>query len=232
MKLTLISHALCPYVQRAVIALKEKQVAYERIDIDLNARPDWFLAVSPLGKTPVLLVDGQPIFESAVICEYLEDTTAPALHPGDPLARARHRAWIEFASATLNAIWSFYTARNEAAYEAAAKLLKERFAQIENALSDTGRGDGPYFAGSHFSLVDAAFGPVFRYFDVFDEVSGIDFFVAAPKTSGWRRTLARRTSVQTAVSADYPVLLQDFVIRQESVLGERLAAVRAAAAAR
>src|SRR5690242_140373 len=106
MKLTLISHVLCPYVQRAVIALSEKQVAYERIDIDLKAKPDWFLALSPLGKTPVLQADGRAIFESAVICEYLEDTLPPALHPGDPLERARHRAWIEFASATLNAIWA------------------------------------------------------------------------------------------------------------------------------
>lgn len=71
MKLTLISHALCPYVQRAVIALNEKNVPFERIDIDLRKKPTWFLAMSPLGKTPVLTVDNQPIFESAVICEYL-----------------------------------------------------------------------------------------------------------------------------------------------------------------
>ena len=68
-KLQLISHSLCPYVQRAAIVLAEKQQPYERIDIDLANKPDWFIAISPLGKTPVLLVDGQPIFESAVICE-------------------------------------------------------------------------------------------------------------------------------------------------------------------
>ena len=53
-RLKLISHKLCPYVQRAVIALSEKGVAFERIDIDLANKPDWFLAISPLGKTPVL----------------------------------------------------------------------------------------------------------------------------------------------------------------------------------
>ena len=52
-KLKLISHKLCPYVQRAVIALSEKGVPFERIDIDLANKPDWFLKVSPLGKTPV-----------------------------------------------------------------------------------------------------------------------------------------------------------------------------------
>ena len=52
-----ISHKLCPYVQRAVIALNEKGVPFERIDIDLANKPDWFLKISPLGKVPVLLVD-------------------------------------------------------------------------------------------------------------------------------------------------------------------------------
>ena len=109
-KLTLISHKLCPYVQRAVISLAEKGVPFERIDIDLANKPDWFLKVSPLGKTPVLLVGDTAIFESAVILEYLEDTQAPALHPADPLARAEHRAWIEFGSAILNDIAGLYAA--------------------------------------------------------------------------------------------------------------------------
>ena len=65
--LKLISHKLCPYVQRAVIALTEKGVAFERIDIDLANKPDWFLKISPLGKTPVLQVSDTAIFESAVI---------------------------------------------------------------------------------------------------------------------------------------------------------------------
>lgn len=219
MKLTLISHTLCPYVQRAAIALREKQADHERIDIDLGNKPDWFLSISPLGKTPVLKIGDEAIFESAVICEYLEDTVGPALHPQDPLQRARHRAWMEFASSTLNAIWSFYTARDGASYETAARTLKDRFSQLEKAL-----GDGPYFAGARFSLVDAAFAPVFRYFDVFDKASGIDFFSALPKITSWRRALAERASVQSAVPADYPELLRRFVIGRDSVLGNKLAA--------
>ena len=47
---TLISHPLCPFVQRAVIVLLEKQVPFERINVDLSAKPAWFLAISPTGK--------------------------------------------------------------------------------------------------------------------------------------------------------------------------------------
>ena len=91
-KLTLISHPLCPYVQRVAIALAEKSVPFTRVDIDLAAKPDWFLAISPLGKTPVLTVGDAAIFESAVILEYLEDTHSPPMHPADPIDRADHRA--------------------------------------------------------------------------------------------------------------------------------------------
>jgi glutathione S-transferase len=219
MKLTLISHKLCPYVQRAVIALNEKQVDFERVDIDLANKPAWFIALSPLGKTPLLQVGEHAIFESAVICEYLEDTVEPALHPGDPLQRARHRAWIEFASATLNTIGGMYSAADEASFHASQRTLTERFAQLEGAL-----GDGPYFAGKSFSLVDTAFAPLFRYFDVFDQVMGGTLFDATPKVQNWRNALAQRPSVRAAVAVDYPAVLRQFVIDRGGVLGQRLAA--------
>src|SRR5262249_3114256 len=133
--LKLISHRLCPYVQRAVIALTEKGVAFERIDIDLADKPDWFLKISPLGKTPVLLVGEHAIFESAVILEYLEETQANALHPADPLVRAEHRAWIEFGSAVLSDIAGFYTAPDEAAFKAKASQLGRKFARLEARVS-------------------------------------------------------------------------------------------------
>src|SRR5208282_5753640 len=83
-ELTLVSHNLCPYVQRAAIALAEKRVAFARVYVDLSDKPDWFRAISPLGKTPLLKVASgggeQVIFESAVILEYLEETEANPLH--------------------------------------------------------------------------------------------------------------------------------------------------------
>src|ERR1700682_3346970 len=134
--LKLISHKLCPYVQRAVIALTEKGVAFERIDIDLANKPDWFLAISPLGKTPVLQVGETAIFESAVILEYLEETQQKPLHPADALARAEHRGWIEFGSAVLNDIAGFYAAPDEATFNAKALQLEQRLARLQR------RGDG------------------------------------------------------------------------------------------
>jgi glutathione S-transferase len=223
----LVSHKLCPYVQRAAIVLAEKGVDFHRIDIDLAAKPAWFLALSPLGKTPMLLVrDGAavaPIFESAVICDYLDETRAPALHPAAPLARAQHRAWVEVASATLNQIWQLYTAPDEAAFDTARDGLRRRFEQLEGALPAA----GPWFAGAAFSVVDAAFAPAFRYFEVIDGVGLLD---GLPRLAAWRSALAARPSVRGAVAADYPRRLRDFIVRQRGWLGARFAAEDAAAA--
>src|SRR3982075_345336 len=130
-KLKLISHKLCPYVQRAVVALTEKGVPFERVDIDLANKPDWFLALSPLGKTPVLQVGDTAIFESAVILEYLEETQPKPLHPAEALRRAEHRGWIEFGSAVLNDIAGFYAAKDEASFKAKTAQLEQKFTRLE-----------------------------------------------------------------------------------------------------
>jgi glutathione S-transferase len=209
-KFRLISFPLCPYVQRAAIVLAEKGVPFERVDIDLSNKPDWFLKLSPLGKVPVLVVDAeggeQVLFESAVIAEYLDEVPAPKLHPADPLAKARHRAWIEFASATLADIAGYYSAADGAAFDAKAAAIEAKLARLEAEL-----GDGSFFAGARFSLVDAAFAPVFRYFDLFDRFAP-SLLEGKPKLARWRKALAARDSVRGAAPADYLERLEAFVL--------------------
>ncbi len=214
-RLRLISHRLCPYVQRAVIALTEKGVPFDRIDIDLASKPDWFLAVSPLGKTPVLQVGNAAIFESAVILEYLEETEPMPLHPADPLRRAEHRGWIEFGSAVLNDIAGLYSSPDEIAFNAKAVQLEGRFARLEARVVAA-----PWFDGQDFSLVDAVFGPVFRYFDVFDDIGDFGVLSQKPKLARWRQSLAQRPSVRAAVSAESPALLHDFLKRRNSWISQ------------
>jgi glutathione S-transferase len=217
--LTLISHHLCPYVQRAAIALAEKGAAFERVTIDLAAKPDWFRAISPLGKVPLLRVarpgrDAAVLFESAAICEFIEETHGgPALQPADPVERAEHRAWIEFGSAILGDIYAIETTPDAAAFEAKRRALAEKFDRMDGVL-----GVGPFFAGERFGLVDAAFGPVFRYFDVFDEIADLGILAGKPKVAAWRRALARRPSVRSAVAADYAERLGRFLAAQDSHL--------------
>ena len=226
--LTLVSHSLCPYVQRAAIALAEKNIAFERRDVDLAHKPDWFLQISPLGKTPVLLVGEQPIFESPVICEYLEDVFAPALHPQDALERAQHRAWMEFGSSVLNSIAGFYNAPDEAALAARRDELHAKFRRLDAELTRRSPR-GPFFAGPAIGLVDAVFGPVFRYFDVFEQIADIGFFTDVPRVAAWRQRLSERPSIRAAVTSNYPQLLMQFLAQRDSALGRMITMKKIAA---
>lgn len=209
----LVSHHLCPYVQRAAISLAEKNVSFKRIYVDLSNKPGWFKAISPLGKVPLLRVGEATIFESAVILEYLEETGPAPLHPADPLARADHRAWIEFGSSILNDIAGFYNASNKAAFKDKKNVISSKFEALENRLSN-----GPYFAGATFNLVDAVYGPIFRYFDVFDSIGDFGIFSGKPKTTAWRTALSIRPSVAGAVADDYPARLRAFLKSRRSYL--------------
>ena len=202
--LTLISHHLCPYVQRAAIALAEKGIAFERINIDLAAKPDWFKAVSPLGKVPVLRVthaggEETSIFKSAVILEYLEETSPSPLHPGDALQRARHRGWIEFGSQVLNGIGRFYSATERATFERERAALEAMFARLEEELAE-----GPFFAGANFSLVDAVFAPVFRYFDGFEALGVLGILAGKPRVTGMAQGACRKAVGQSRRRGGFP----------------------------
>jgi glutathione S-transferase len=217
-QLELISHNLCPYVQRAVIVLLEKNIDHTRTYIDLAQKPDWFAQISPLGKVPILKMDDQILFESQVIAEYLDEVTPGSLHPADPWQKAHHRAWIEYGSATLNAIGALYSASSDMAFEEKRVALREKFALLENQV------EGPFFAGDQFHLVDGVWGTIFRYLDVFDQFADLRLLDEMPKVQKWRKSVAERPSVIKAAAAGYSENLTNFLIRRQSHISSLIAA--------
>ncbi len=203
-QLTLISHHLCPFVQRVAIVLLEKGIPFERINIDLDNKPDWFLAISPTGKVPLLKVleqngEESVLFESIAICEYLEETyRQPTLYPSSALSRAQHRAWIEFASATMFDAWGFLNASDHETILGKSAALRDKLVRFDGVISD-----GPYFTGKNLTMVDIVMAPVFRYFDILEFASTHNLFDGLNQVTDWRFALASRSSIQTAVSDDY-----------------------------
>ncbi|VAW19136.1 Glutathione S-transferase [hydrothermal vent metagenome] len=206
----LISHHLCPYVQRAVIVLSEKNIPYERTNIDLGAKPDWFLKISPMGRVPILQTGDAVLFESQVIAEYLDETTTGSLHPVDPLKKAYHRSWIEFASETLNSIAGFYSAPDALAFEKKRLELQKKFARIEQEIG------GPFFDGEQFHMIDGVWGTVFRYLDRFDKIADFALLEDLKAIKIWRQAIKQRPSVIGAVPNDYGDMLEKFLINKKS----------------
>jgi glutathione S-transferase len=147
------------------------------------------------------------------------------MHPVEPLRRAEHRAMIQYASAVLDDIWGFYAAPDAAAFAGKRAQLERRFAWLETRVGAT-----PWFDAETFSLVDAVFGPVFRYFDVFDAIEDFGILAGKPRLARWRAALAARPSVQTAVDADYAGRLWSFLEGRNGHLARLMAAGRRSAA--
>ncbi|MCU1797143.1 glutathione S-transferase family protein [Pectobacterium polaris] len=217
--LTLISHPLCPFVQRSAIVLLEKNVPFERINVDLSEKPDWFLALSPTGKVPVLKVhqaNGEDaiIFESMVICEYLNETQGgTSMYADDALIRAKQRGWIEFATAILGNAWQFLNATDQVVADNKRASFRNQLERIEAEL-----GSGPYFSGANFSMVDAVYAPIFRYFSIIDASISESIFEGLPRVSAWKALLAKRESVKAAVPADYAQRFQNHLRQHSAIL--------------
>jgi glutathione S-transferase len=91
----LVDSARCPYCARARIALEEKGLDYENVQVDLSNRPDWVRELNPpFGRVPVL-DDGFTLPESEVIMAYLDERYPDRpLLPADPVARSRARLLV------------------------------------------------------------------------------------------------------------------------------------------
>ena len=201
MLLHLISFKTCPFVQRAVITLNQKNVEHDITFIDLAEPPVWFLEISPLGKVPVLKIDDEVIFESAVINEYLDEITGGELQPNDPLLRAKNRAWIEVASDMLGNSYMMKTATDKEQYEKYRDKLVGQLHRVEKRL-----GDGPWFNGEQFTLADTAFAPLFMHNAVADSRFSVIDSKTMPKVAAWSERLLELPAVKNSVVPEFEAL--------------------------
>jgi glutathione S-transferase len=185
--------------------MRAKDVDFDVTYINLRDKPDWFLEISPHGKVPVLRVDDQVLFESNAIAEYLDEVVDPRLHPENPIARARNRAWTDFVptfAAALNGV-TYATADDDiqAKLAAAGKVLD----RLEGALTDQRAiNDGPYFNGTEMSLVDAAYAPFLQRFSIVEKVCKTGLLEGYPLTQAWAETLIGDERVRKALASEFP----------------------------
>jgi len=163
--MTLYSARSCPFAQRTRLVLHEKGLDCDLVEIDLKQTPDWFLEISPYGKVPLLLHDGERIWESTVINEYLEELfPEPPLLPAHAARRALARIWIDYANNYL--VPQFYKlllAQEAESRKAIATRLGKRLVRMATE-GPGGKDGGPWWLGEMFTLADIAFYPFFERF--------------------------------------------------------------------
>jgi len=219
-KFMLCSFKTCPWVQRAAIVLRAKQVPYDITYIDRDNRPDWFLAISPHSKVPVLQIDGkEALFESNAIAEYLEETATPKLHPSDPIARARNRAWTDYVPTFASVISTTAYSDSEDEFISRAAKIAGPFAKLEAELVKRGNAD-PFFNGRNLSLVDAAYAPFLQRYSFMDRVRPLGVIEKFPHLAAWRDALLDAPAVKASTVPNIEDVWQEGLILRNRWLGK------------
>jgi glutathione S-transferase len=196
--LQLYSFELCPFAHRVRLALAEKGVAAEPIEIDLKNKPASFVRISPHGRVPLLLHGEAKLWESAIINEYLDEVFPdPPLMPASLADRALARVWVKFADERLySATHSFiFTREKEARRKLAAEMLDSVWF-LENEVMAKLPGGGPYVFGDRFTLTDIALYPWFEQAGALEQLSEFRLPLGCVGLSEWRRAVNGRKAVQ------------------------------------
>jgi glutathione S-transferase len=224
----LVSFKGCPWVQRSAIILREKNTPFEFRHIDPDNRPDWFLAISPHKKVPVVRIDDSiSLFESNAINEYLDETVEPRLHPADPVQRAINRAWTDYVPTFSAAVTGCAYAPTQEAYEAAVAKMPEAFGRLEQALEK--QGAGPFFNGAAYSLVDAAYAPFLQRYYFLDRVKPVGLIEKYPRLKAWADTLMARPSTHSFPEDEFEAMYRANLLKRGSYMSQFIEPARAAA---
>lgn len=220
-KYRLISFKTCPWVQRAAIVLREKKVEFEFVHIESGSRPDWFGEISPHGKVPVLRIDERiALFESNAIAEYLDDTIQPRLHPEDPLVRAINRAWTDYIPTFSGVLGAVGGAKTDEELAAAREGVSKTFARVEEALIK--QGDGPFFNGGRYALVDAGYAPFLQRYRIVEELTDDrPLTLQYPRVRKWAEALIERPTTHSFPPDVFRALYLEGLKRRDGLIARR-----------
>src|SRR5215217_770456 len=196
MKPKLYNTQRCPYARRTRVVLHEKGLSFETYEVDLSNKSEEFLRASPTGKVPVVVVDGDSIYESNVVNQYLDEVTdGPKLMPEDPKRRAYARIWMAFADTDFFPAVFVASVGRERGYS--EDRISEAFEKLKVALGKLeDRLEGRPYLADEFSLADVAHAGNFvrlRELEERGEVSLDEY----PSVAAWMGRLESRESYKT-----------------------------------
>jgi glutathione S-transferase len=186
----------CPFARRTRVVLHEKGIDFETREVDFRNKSEEFLEASPTGKVPVIVVDGDSLFESNIVNQYLDEVhEEPRLMPSDPKARAYARIWMARADdfypqvfvSSMGRIRGFPEERISEAQE----KLKATLSRLEGGL------EGREYLADSFSLADIAHaGNFVRLREL--EQDGTIPLTDYPNVASWMERIEARESFEAA----------------------------------
>jgi glutathione S-transferase len=187
----------CPFARRTRVVLHEKGIDFETREVDFRNKSDEFLEASPTGKVPVVVVDGDSLYESNVVNQYLDEVhEEPRLMPGDPKARAYARIWMaraddDFYPQVFVSSMGRERGFSEERISETLEKLKATLSRLEGGL------EGCEYLADSFSLADIAHaGNFVRLHEL--EQKGTISLADYPNVASWMERIEARESFEAA----------------------------------
>ena len=175
MSFTLYGASLSPYVRKVRVAMAEKGLTYEHIQIDPARRPEDYYDISPFGRIPALRDGDHVLADSGVICTYLEAKyPATPLTYSDPYLKARVQWFEKFGDYELGPVATFGVFRNRVVMkllgkpgdeEHVTRCLKEKLPPLMEYLEANAPETG-FIVGEQFTFADIAIATHFVNFSL------------------------------------------------------------------
>ncbi|XP_061371484.1 glutathione S-transferase 3-like [Gastrolobium bilobum] len=180
--------------KRIRIALAEKGVKYECKEENLLiGKSPFLLQMNPIHKkVPVLIHNGKPICESAIIVQYIDEVwnhKAPIM-PSDPYQRAHARFWVDYIDKKIYDTWRKMWLSKGDEHEAGKKELISIFKLLEETL-----GDKPFYGGETFGFLDLCLIPFCSWFYTYETFGNFKMEAECPNLMAWVKKCMERETV-------------------------------------
>ncbi|GLJ19073.1 hypothetical protein SUGI_0342500 [Cryptomeria japonica] len=196
-----------PFALRVMIALEEKGIKYEYIEEDLlSKKSPLLLELNPVHKqVPVLIHNGRPVVESAIILQYIDEVWSNGLAflPSDPYDRAIALFWVDFIEKKLFVQGRLLYRTKKEEQEEGKRQVIEGLEILEETLKGK-----EYFGGTTFGIVDIAFAPLMSFFHTFEVLGDFKFMFEDkfPNIFGWMKKCRERESIKKILPQEEKLL--------------------------
>ncbi|TFH40300.1 MAG: glutathione S-transferase family protein [Lysobacterales bacterium] len=202
-KPTLYGPGYSTFTRAARLAMEEKSVAYELVEVDFigGGMPAEHLARHPFAKVPAFEHDGMMLYETPAIEQYVDEAfDGPSLQPSAPANRARMTQIISIIDSytyacTVGQLVIQRLVQPMLGGTADESIIEAALPEVDTSMREFERllGDQKFLAGSTLSLADLHLAPIFAYFVDTPESKGI--LKSKPGLSAWWQRMASRDSM-------------------------------------
>ncbi|KAK4338144.1 hypothetical protein RND71_042631 [Anisodus tanguticus] len=181
------------YGMRLRVALAEKEVKYEfKEEVVGGVKSPLLLKMNPIHKKiPVLIHNGNPVCESLIAVEYIDEVwkdKAPFL-PSDPYQRAQARFWADY-------------------------IDKKLYAPGRKTWDAIGKEE----EGESFGFVDIALIGFYSWFYTFETFGNFNMEAECPKLIAWANRCMQRESVSKSLADPHKIYELILTYRKHSGL--------------